>query len=96
MPLAARPGQVTRSHGGIETGRRAGIPPCDLLARPGPRHPLSDVATASPEESVPDLLPRLNGCADRRALVLSDGRPVGIVSPSDIARLLERLGRGQS
>lgn len=43
-----------------------------------------------------DLLPRLTGCADRRALVLSDGRLVGIVSPSDITRLLERLGRGQS
>jgi Zn-dependent protease/CBS domain-containing protein len=58
--------------------------------------PLSDIATASPEESVADLLPRLTGCADRRALVLSDGRLVGIVSPSDITRLLERLGRGQS
>jgi Zn-dependent protease/CBS domain-containing protein len=58
--------------------------------------PLSDVATASPEESVADLLPRLTGCADRRALVLSDGRLVGIVSPSDIARMVERLTRSPS
>jgi Zn-dependent protease/CBS domain-containing protein len=58
--------------------------------------PLSDVATASPEESVADLLPRLTGCTDRRALVLSDGRLVGIVSPSDITRMLDRLGRSQS
>jgi CBS domain-containing protein len=58
--------------------------------------PLSDVATASPEESVADLLPRLTGCADRRALVLSDGRVAGIVSPSDIARIVERLGRSPS
>jgi Zn-dependent protease/CBS domain-containing protein len=31
--------------------------------------PLADVATASPEDSVADILPRLTGCADRRARV---------------------------
>ncbi len=54
--------------------------------------PLSDVATATPDEPVSDLLPRLTACADRRALVFRDGHLAGIVSPSDIARVLERLG----
>jgi Zn-dependent protease/CBS domain-containing protein len=54
--------------------------------------PLSDVATAAPDEPVSDLLPRLTACADRRALVFRDGHLAGIVSPSDIARVLDRLG----
>jgi Zn-dependent protease/CBS domain-containing protein len=53
--------------------------------------PLADVATAAPDDSVADLLPRLTACADRRALVFRDGRLAGIVSPSDIARMLDRL-----
>jgi CBS domain-containing protein len=53
--------------------------------------PLADVATAAPGDSVADLLPRLTACADRRALVFSDGRLAGVVSPSDIARMLDRL-----
>jgi Zn-dependent protease/CBS domain-containing protein len=53
--------------------------------------PLADVATAAPDDSVADLLPRLTACTDRRALVFRDGRLAGIVSPSDIARMLDRL-----
>jgi Zn-dependent protease/CBS domain-containing protein len=53
--------------------------------------PLADVATAAPDDPVSDLLPRLTACADRRALVFRDGRLAGIVSPSDIARMLDRL-----
>ena len=41
--------------------------------------PLADVATAGPDDSVADLLPRLTACADRRALVFRDGRLAGIV-----------------
>ena len=52
---------------------------------------LADVATAAPDDSVADLLPRLTACTDRRALVFRDGRLAGIVSPSDIARMLDRL-----
>jgi Zn-dependent protease/CBS domain-containing protein len=58
--------------------------------------PLSDVATAAPDEPVADLLPRLTSCADGRALVFDGGRLAGIVSPSDITRTLERLGIGRS
>lgn len=44
---------------------------------------------ASPDEPVTELLPRLNECADGRALVVLDGRLVGIVSPSDISRAMQ-------
>ncbi len=55
--------------------------------------PLSEVAQASPDESVADVLPSLNECSEGRALVLDDGHLVGIVSPSDINRALQRLTR---
>ncbi len=57
--------------------------------------PLSDVATASPDDSAADLIPRLTACADQRALVFRDGNLVGIVSPSDITRMLDRLHPAQ-
>jgi Zn-dependent protease/CBS domain-containing protein len=55
--------------------------------------PLSDVATAAPDDSVADILPRLTECADERALVLTNGHLAGIITPSDITRMLDRLGR---
>jgi Zn-dependent protease/predicted transcriptional regulator len=56
---------------------------------------LADVAQASPDESVADVLPRLNECSEGRALVLADGHLVGIVSPTDINQALERMSRYQ-
>jgi Zn-dependent protease/predicted transcriptional regulator len=56
--------------------------------------PLSDVARATPDEPVADVLPRLNACSENRALVFADGRLAGIVSSADISRALERLSRG--
>jgi Zn-dependent protease/predicted transcriptional regulator len=63
--------------------------------------PLSDIAQATPDESVADLLPRLNQCSEGRALVFDGGHLAGIVAPADISRALERLtgqpgGRGSS
>jgi Zn-dependent protease/CBS domain-containing protein len=58
--------------------------------------PLADVATAAPDDPVADLLPRLTACADRRALVFAGGRLAGIISPSDIARMLDRLRTSHS
>ena len=58
--------------------------------------PLADVATAAPDDSVADILPRLTACADRRALVFSDGHLAGIITPSDITRMLDRLRVTQS
>jgi Zn-dependent protease/CBS domain-containing protein len=57
--------------------------------------PLSDVATASPDDSVADLIARLTACTDQRALVFREGTLVGIVSPSDITRMLDRLHAAQ-
>jgi Zn-dependent protease/CBS domain-containing protein len=56
---------------------------------------LSEVATASPDESVADLIPRLRACPEHRALVFRDRHLVGIVSPSDVARVLDRLHMAQ-
>ena len=53
--------------------------------------PLSEVARATPDEPVADVLPRLNACSERRALVFANGDLAGIVSPADISRALERL-----
>jgi Zn-dependent protease/CBS domain-containing protein len=48
-----------------------------------------DVPVARPGEPLSDLLPRLAGCSDGRALVVEDGHVVGIVSPTDIMRRIE-------
>jgi CBS domain-containing protein len=53
--------------------------------------PLSDVATAAPDDLVVDLLPRLEASRDRRALVLDDGQLVGIVTLADVSRALTWL-----
>jgi Zn-dependent protease/CBS domain-containing protein len=49
---------------------------------------------ADPAEPLTHLLPRLNECGDHRALVVTEGRLVGIVSPSDINRALMRATPG--
>ncbi|GAA2711264.1 site-2 protease family protein [Micromonospora olivasterospora] len=49
-----------------------------------------DLVLASPDEQLTELLPRLSRCADGRALVVTDQRLVGIVSPSDISRAVQR------
>jgi Zn-dependent protease/CBS domain-containing protein len=54
--------------------------------------PLEQVAQAQPEQPAADLLSRLSECAEGRALVLSHGRLVGIISPSDISRVLRWVG----
>ena len=52
--------------------------------------PLSDVPVGAPGEPLPDLLQRMQTSPDGRAFVVDDnGRLVGIVSPSDIARFMQ-------
>lgn len=51
-----------------------------------------EVPTARPQEALADLLPRMTGCSDGRAVVLDDGAVVGIVSPTDISRSVQ-VGR---
>jgi len=51
--------------------------------------PPEQVPTARADEQLLDLLPRMAGCSDGRAVVLDPAdRVVGIVSPSDISRTL--------
>jgi Zn-dependent protease/CBS domain-containing protein len=58
--------------------------------------PLPQVATAAPDDSLVSLLGRMGGCGEGRALVLRDGRLVGIVSPSDVSRAVQRSSAGRA
>ncbi|MDN3295168.1 site-2 protease family protein [Streptomyces ficellus] len=55
--------------------------------------PIGEAATASPDEPVSDVLPRLEAAGERRVLVLdpAGGRLLGIVSHSDINRAITWL-----
>jgi Zn-dependent protease len=53
--------------------------------------PIAEVVTVAPSAPVAELLNRVGGAGDNRALVFDDGALVGIVSPSDLARLIAYL-----
>lgn len=53
--------------------------------------PLDDLVTVGPDTPLTDLVPAMEGAGERRALVVTDGTLVGIVSPSDVARLVSVL-----
>jgi len=83
-----------------EAGRTVGLVTLDRLRQVAPeeRHEravidvacaIDDLTTASPDERLLDVLPRLNRCGDGRVLVLEHGRLVGIVTPTDVSRTLE-------
>ena len=69
---------------GIPADRRASTSLAEVSCR------AEDLVLARPDESLNELLPRLSECADGRALVVVDQRLVGIVSPSDISRAVQR------
>ncbi|MGE5763102.1 MAG: site-2 protease family protein [Mycobacterium leprae] len=50
--------------------------------------PPSQVPLAAPEDPLGTVLPRLHGCTQGRAVVLHEGRIVGIVSPTDVSRAI--------
>ena len=56
--------------------------------------PLDEIPIVRPDELVSDLLVRLGGCADGRALVMEGDRLIGIVSPSDVSRAVALRGLG--
>jgi Zn-dependent protease len=58
--------------------------------------PLAEVPTAAPEDSLVTLLGRMGGCSEGRALVLRDGALVGVVSPSDVSRAVQRSSAGRA
>jgi CBS domain-containing protein len=93
FPVEADDGQTV----GLVTVHRINQVPAAERARTPLRDaacPLSDVARATPDEPVADVLPRLNACSENRVLVFADGHLAGIVSPTDITHAVERLGRG--
>jgi Zn-dependent protease/CBS domain-containing protein len=50
----------------------------------------AEVPLTRPEEPIVDLMERMQGCSDGRAVVLdADGRVIGVVSPTDVARALQ-------
>jgi Zn-dependent protease len=52
--------------------------------------PVGQVATARPDEPVIEVLGRMpSGCGEGRALVIDDGRLVGMISPEDVMRALQ-------
>jgi Zn-dependent protease len=58
--------------------------------------PLDQVSTAGPADPITDLLGLPEGCSEGRTLIIDGGRLVGIISPSDINRLLQRSLSGRS
>ena len=58
--------------------------------------PLDSVSTAGPTDPVTNLLGVAEGCSEGRTLVVDGGRLVGIISPSDINRLVQRSLSGSS
>lgn len=68
----------------LDQSRHAATPLVDIACPP------EELPHARPDEPLLDLLPRMNGCADGRAVVRdAQGRLVGIVSPSDISRAIQ-------
>jgi CBS domain-containing protein len=84
-PLVDEEGRLT----GLVTLNRIRAVPAELR----PTRRLADIAcapqevpVAQPDEPLTELLPRLSGCADGRAVVVdATGRVVGLVSPRDIS-----------
>lgn len=85
-----------RLHGLVTLNRIRGVPAerhattvlGDVACPPG------EIPLAQPDEPLSELLPRLGGCSDGRALVFTDDCLVGIVSPSDISRAAALTGLG--
>ncbi|WP_405878014.1 site-2 protease family protein [Streptomyces sp. NBC_01136] len=87
FPVLAADGSVT----GVITLRRVDATPPRARASTMVHEvmrPLGDIVTAAPEELVLDLLPRLQASPVRRALILDEGRLVGILTIADITRAL--------
>ena len=68
---------------------RRSTPVAEVACPPG------EVVTCAPDEDLVAVIRRLNASADHRAVVLDHGRIVGIVSPSDVTRAVERTALAQ-
>lgn len=91
FPLVGPGGRVE----GLITLNRIRALPADERATTDLRSiacPAGELTVAGPDDPVTDLVPRMNGCSDGRAVVLDHGNLVGIVTPSDISRTLAVRG----
>lgn len=87
FPVLAADGSVA----GLLTVRRVEATPAQARATTAVgevMRPLADVVTTAPEEPVLDVLPRMQVSPVRRALVLDEGRLVGILTLADVTRAL--------
>ncbi len=88
-PIVDPQGRLT----GLVTLNRVRAVPAELRATTRLREIActpTEVPIARPEDPLGELLERMQGCADGRAVVVDDaGRVVGVVSPSDVARALQ-------
>ena len=88
FPLTTSDGEFR----GLATMRRVARVPPEERARTrliDVACPLDTVPVAAPGDPIADLLARMGASPDGRGLVFSDGRLVGIVSPSDVARFVQ-------
>jgi CBS domain-containing protein len=77
---------------GLVTLKRVKGVPADQRASTAVRDvacPIEEVPVVGPDEPLAGVLPRMAGCADGRALVVVDGRLVGLLSPTDVMRHME-------
>lgn len=83
-----------RFAGLVTLGRIRAVNPDDRAATPlrGIACPPEQVPSARPDDLLTELLQRMSGCADGRAVVLDDtGRLVGLVTPSDVSRTIQTV-----
>jgi CBS domain-containing protein len=51
--------------------------------------PIAEVPTAGPDAEVVDVLAKMRTSPDGRALIIDQGRPIGIISPTDVTRYVQ-------
>lgn len=88
--------ETGRLEGLITLNRMKTVPPEERASTSLRRAacPPEEIPLAAPDEPLDELLPRLSGCTDGRALVFDGDRLAGIVSPSDISRAVALRGLG--
>ncbi|MBA2810750.1 site-2 protease family protein [Streptomyces sp. KM273126] len=75
----------------LDSARRVSQTEAQALSVRAVMVPLSKVIVVGPESPVADLMPRMEPGAEHRVLVVDRGMLVGIVSPSDVSRMVTWL-----
>lgn len=72
----------------LERLRRVPVPARDDVRLRDVMYPLDQVALAGPDDPAREVIARLGTAPARHALILEEGRLVGMVSPADVTRAL--------